>query len=268
MIAAIIINVFIPISAMAACRLTLERAWPIDPPRRSNALNLCAFLLTFTSQFAAGPVVRLVATALANRVGTAVLSFPDHGLGVVAGFFAYFLLMELGEYWFHRAEHIFPWMWSLHSLHHADPEFDSTTAGIHHWLPPLLHTFMVSLPVGLLFKVPASYVLLYSVLSYHVYLMHSNLKLDFGRLSWLVTSPSYHRLHHSSVPEHYNRNYAFILPIWDVVFGSYRPARPGEWPKVGLGPDQEPRGVADLVCWPIRNLIGSRALGLQRRAPN
>jgi sterol desaturase/sphingolipid hydroxylase (fatty acid hydroxylase superfamily) len=249
---------------MAACRLSLERAWPVDPPRRSNGLNLCAFLLTFASQIAAAPVVRLITTALANRVGAAVLAFPDHGLGVVGGFLLYFLLMELVEYWFHRAEHIFPWLWSLHSLHHADPEFDSTTAVVHHWLPPVLHAFMVSLPVALLFKIPASYVLLYSFLNYHVYLMHSNLKLDFGRLSWLVTSPGYHRLHHSSLPDHYNQNYAFILPIWDVIFGSYRPARPGEWPKVGLGEGEEPRGIVDLICWPIRGRIRSPRACLTR----
>ncbi|MGZ3272919.1 MAG: sterol desaturase family protein [Caulobacteraceae bacterium] len=201
----------------------------------------------------------MAATALANRLGAPPAAFPAQGLGVIGGFLLYFLMMELVEYWFHRAEHIVPWLWSLHSLHHADPEFDSTTAVVHHWLPPVIHAFLVSVPIGLLFKIPAGYVLLYSLLSYHVYLMHANLKLDFGRLSWVVTSPSYHRIHHSTLPEHYNRNYAFILPIFDVVFGSYRPAQPGEWPKVGLGVGEGPRGVIDLICWPIRGVIRSRS---------
>jgi sterol desaturase/sphingolipid hydroxylase (fatty acid hydroxylase superfamily) len=266
MIAVVLSGILVPIAVMALCRLSLERAWPIDPPRRFSALNICAFMLYNASQTVAAPVVRLVATALANRFGPASLAFPDHGLGVVGGFALYFLLMELAEYWFHRAEHIFPWLWSLHSLHHADPEFDSTTAVAHHWLPPILHTFMVSVPLALLFKIPSGYVLLYSMLSYHVYLMHSNLKLDLGRWSWLVTTPSYHRLHHSSEPEHYNTNYAFILPIFDVIFGSYRPARPGEWPKVGLGEGQAPRGIVDLVFWPVRGLIGSRKSGLRSPA--
>jgi sterol desaturase/sphingolipid hydroxylase (fatty acid hydroxylase superfamily) len=261
-IATLLLGIVVPISLMVLCRVSLERAWPIDPPRSSNGLNLCCFVLTFASQAAAAPAVRLATTTLVNRLGPAALVFPDHGLGVVGGFALYFLLMELVEYWFHRAEHAFPWLWAMHSLHHADPEYDSTTAAATHWLPPVLHAFAVSLPIALLFKVPAGYVVLYVVLSYHVYLMHSNLKLDLGRWSWLVTTPSYHRLHHSSESEHFNSNYAFILPIFDIVFGSYRRARLGEWPKVGLGEGQEPRGIMDLVFWPVRGLIGS-----QRPAP-
>jgi sterol desaturase/sphingolipid hydroxylase (fatty acid hydroxylase superfamily) len=259
----LLVGILVPILIMALCRLSLERAWPIDPPRRFNGLNICAFMIYTGAQTAIGPVVRLVTTALANRLGPASLAFPDHGLGVVGGFALYFLLMELAEYWFHRAEHIFPWLWSLHSLHHADPEFDSTTAVAHHWIPAVLHTFVVSLPLALLFKIPAGYVVLYSLISYHVYLMHSNLKLDLGRWSWLVTTPSYHRLHHSTEPEHYNQNFAFILPIFDVIFGTYRPARPGEWPKVGLGEGNEPRGIVDLVCWPVRDRIGSSRVGVR-----
>ena len=263
MMATLLVSILIPISLMVLSRVSLERAWPIDPPRKSNGLNLCAFLITFATQALATPAIRLATTALANRLGVASLAFPDHGLGVVGGFALYLLLMELVEYWFHRAEHVVPWLWSLHSMHHADAEFDSTTAAAHHWLVSVLHAFTVSLAIGLLFNIPNGYVLLYIVLSYHVYLMHSNVKLDLGRWSWLVTTPSYHRLHHSADPEHYNRNYAFILPILDVVFGSYRPARPDEWSKVGLGEGQEPRGIMDLVCWPVRGLIGSKKFGLR-----
>jgi sterol desaturase/sphingolipid hydroxylase (fatty acid hydroxylase superfamily) len=132
----------------------------------------------------------------------------------------------------------------------------------------VFHAFVVSLPLGVLFRIPAGYVLAYAVLSYHVYLMHSNLKLDFGRWSWILTTPSYHRLHHSALPEHHNQNYAFVLPIFDVMFGSYRPARPGEWPEVGLGEGEEPQGVVDLICWPIRDLVGSRKLTLRALSPN
>jgi sterol desaturase/sphingolipid hydroxylase (fatty acid hydroxylase superfamily) len=258
MIGELVVTLFIPIAAMALFRLSLERLWPVDPARRSNGLSLCALLLAFLTNMAISPGARLLGTAFANRLGGGLVAFPARGPGVVAGFLAYFLLMELVEYLFHRAEHVIPWLWSQHSLHHADEDFDSTTAVFHHWTGTALHAFLVNVPMGLLFKVPNGYLLLYLGLSYHVYLMHSNLKLDFGRFSWLLTSPSYHRLHHSSEPQHFNRNYAFILPIFDVLFGSYRPARTGEWPKVGLGAGQAPQDLVDLFCWPVRDLVRAR----------
>jgi len=123
----------------------------------------------------------------------------------------------------------------------------------------VVHAFLVSVPMGLLFKAPNGYLLIYLALSFHVYVQHSNLKIDFGRFSWLWTSPSYHRLHHSGEPEHFNRNFAFILPIFDVLFGTYRPPRAGEWPKVGLGEGQAPRNLVELIFWPARDRIRARA---------
>jgi sterol desaturase/sphingolipid hydroxylase (fatty acid hydroxylase superfamily) len=60
-------------------------------------------------------------------------------------------------------------------------------------------------------------------------LSHTNVRVSFGRLgSTLLVGPQYHRVHHSI--EHaaapYNRsrgcNFAVILPVWDVIFGTWR----------------------------------------------
>jgi sterol desaturase/sphingolipid hydroxylase (fatty acid hydroxylase superfamily) len=72
--------------------------------------------------------------------------------------------------------------------------------------------------------------------------------LNFGKLSWLLNSPAYHRRHHSSLPEHFNSNYAALLPIWDVLAGSYR--RPDSMPPTGLA--GAPSNIAQAMLWPIR----------------
>jgi sterol desaturase/sphingolipid hydroxylase (fatty acid hydroxylase superfamily) len=38
---------------------------------------------------------------------------------------AFFLVVDLGEYLFHRAQHAIPLLWALHSLHHSDPDIRS-----------------------------------------------------------------------------------------------------------------------------------------------
>jgi sterol desaturase/sphingolipid hydroxylase (fatty acid hydroxylase superfamily) len=110
---------------------------------------------------------------------------------------------------------------------------------------------IITIPLGLVFKAPPSYVALYGFLSYYTYVYHANVRLDFGRWAWLLNSPSFHRVHHSAADEHFDCNYAAFLPLLDVLFGTYRPARAGEWPRVGLGDGSVPKDVFDLTFWPV-----------------
>jgi sterol desaturase/sphingolipid hydroxylase (fatty acid hydroxylase superfamily) len=66
-------------------------------------------------------------------------------------------------------------------------------------------------------------------------------------------------VHHSALPEHFDCNYCAVLPIFDVMFGTYRPARPGEWPPVGLGEGGRAKSLFDLVFWPIRQRAQAQA---------
>ena len=257
--------VLMPVFLMGLCRVTLERVWPVSPARKAGSiLNVVAYLVWFTAVGAFAPAVSAYSTFVTNQLGGGFIALPSHGWGLAAGFLLYFLTMDLSEYLFHRAEHAFPWLWSMHSLHHSDPGFDSTTSLLHYWIAPLFKTLTVSVPLALVFKVPALDLALYALLSNHVYIMHANLKWDFGRLSWLWTSPAYHRVHHSALPEHFDRNFASMLPIWDVLFGTYTPMSAGQWPPTGLGEGGEARGLFDLVFWPVREPLRA---ALARRRP-
>ena len=148
-----------------------------------------------------------------------------------------------------------PWLWSLHTLHHSEPHMNSTSGVLHHWSVMIMRTAFVALPLGLLFKVSAPLTWIYFLSTLYVHFMHANSTLDFGRLSWLLSSPSYHRIHHSVHPEHYDRNFAFIFPIYDVVLGTYRSARPGERPATGLDDGHRPYDLLDVLAWPWRNRL-------------
>ena len=75
------------------------------------------------------------------------------------------------------------------------------------------------------------------------------------RLSWLdrmLVTPQVHRIHHSVDAEHYNRNFADVLPTLDIVFGTYdRPEREA-FPAAGLGPDfPAPRSLVSAQFGPL-----------------
>jgi len=59
------------------------------------------------------------------------------------------------------------------------------------------------------------------------FFIHSNLRWRFGWLGLLVSTPAFHHWHHTR-DEHVNKNYASMLPIMDLLFGtSYMPK---QWP--------------------------------------
>jgi sterol desaturase/sphingolipid hydroxylase (fatty acid hydroxylase superfamily) len=51
---------------------------------------------------------------------------------------------------------------------------------------------------------------------------HSMVPFTYGWVGrWLVYSPVAHRIHHSPLEEHWDRNYGDLLPVWDRLFGTW-----------------------------------------------
>ena len=43
---------------------------------------------------------------------------------------------------------------------------------------------------------------------------------DFGPLRSVIATPVFHRWHRSREPEAWDKNFAGLLPIWDILFGT------------------------------------------------
>ncbi len=222
---------------------------------RLHGVALAVWSALFLGQALAVPALGGVATLAVNAAGGGLVRLPERGAGWWAALAAYFLAMDLAEYVFHRAQHRIPALWAMHSLHHSDRAFDSTTAARHFWLGPAIKTVTVWLAVGMLLKTPASVVGVYMAVSYYHYIVHSNTRLDFGRWSWVLNGPGYHRLHHSAAEEHFDVNFACLFPIFDVLCGAYRPLRAGERIQTGLDTGEEPQTVGEALLWPVRGLF-------------
>ena len=88
-------------------------------------------------------------------------------------------------------------------------------------------------------------------------LAHANLNWTFGPLRYVIASPVFHRWHHSADAEHQATNFAPMLPIWDVMFGTFHmPAgqRPGDFGAQGV-----PEGIVGQLAHPF--------VGWRPRAP-
>ena len=147
----------------------------------------------------------------------------------------YLFCYDLGYYAFHRLQHRWPLLWREHLLHHSDTALNATTALRHHWLEEPLKVFFIALPLAVLFDAPPLMLGVGAlVVSSWPVLIHANLRIGFGPGHWLLSSPQTHRIHHSRLAGHADRNFAVFFPIIDRVFGTwYEPGR-NEYPPTGL----------------------------------
>jgi sterol desaturase/sphingolipid hydroxylase (fatty acid hydroxylase superfamily) len=135
---------------------------------------------------------------------------------------AYVVVLDLGEYWRHRAQHGLRWWWALHSIHHAQRQMTFWTDDRNHVLDDVLGALWFG-GIALLIGVPpGQFPVILLLMRLAESLSHANVRLSYGRIGErLLVSPRFHRLHHGelSAGEH-GRNYAVLLPVWDLIFGT------------------------------------------------
>jgi sterol desaturase/sphingolipid hydroxylase (fatty acid hydroxylase superfamily) len=162
------------------------------------------------------------------------------------------LTRDLFYYWFHRLQHSSKWLWPQHALHHSDEHVNATTTFRHHWLEMPLTAIFVYWPLALLFDVP---VLTFGIAaSIHTWITlgnHVNIRIGLGKFGWLISCPQTHRIHHSSQPEHTDKNFAATFTLWDVIFGTYYQAGKAEYPATGLSSGERVTSTRQALLLPF-----------------
>ena len=194
-------------------------------------------------------VVSMVETPAAQAVAR---NNQRHGRGLAhlvpapLGGVTAFLAMDYGFFLWHIATHRIPPLWRLHRVHHVDPDMDMSTAIRFHLLDMLvsLPWRLVQVRVSGISPVGLENWQRFFILS--VLFHHSNWALPAGwdrRLSWLLTTPGMHGIHHSVVPAERNSNWSSGISIWDRLHRSHRAALPSRTVTIGVADD---RARADL----------------------
>jgi sterol desaturase/sphingolipid hydroxylase (fatty acid hydroxylase superfamily) len=198
------------------------------------------------------PLSVALTTLLVNKLGGGFIKLPAAGFGLLLAIPCYALAMDGGEYFFHRAQHRYPVLWAMHSLHHSDPAVNVSTAPRHFWGEMLLKYVTVYALIGLIFKANPVVIGVYTGMGVYNYFLHMNVRIGFGRWSAWLNSPQFHRLHHSALPEHYNCNFNQFFPIFDVLCGTFRSPQPDEYPPTGLITGDVPLKLRTMLFWPWR----------------
>ena len=178
-------------------------------------------------------------------------------LGVVAGDFV--------DYWNHRLMHS-KWFWPIHAIHHSDPDVGPLSAFRVHELEGFLMAVSYILLLTWLNLPPVALGGIAGLFLFHNMYVHTPFDWDHGPLRYLITSPRYHFWHHADVPEAHGKNLANVIPLYDVIFGTYYcPGPVGETPLGAEGvPEHNPLKLFlfPYVLW-VRYLVESLRAGIR-----
>lgn len=135
------------------------------------------------------------------------------------------IVLDLAIYGQHVLFHKVPALWRLHQVHHADVDFDVSTALRFHPVEIAL-SMLIKIAVVLALGASAIAVVLFEIiLNGCAMFNHANIKLPNGLdrlLRRVLVTPDMHRVHHSVVPTETDSNFGFNLSIWDRLFRTYQ----------------------------------------------
>jgi len=164
------------------------------------------------------------------------------------------LLLDCWTYWWHRINHIVPFFWRFHKVHHSDTKMDVSTAHRFHSGEIILSS-LFRIPVyviigATLWEVVVYETIMFAIVQFH----HSNIsvgeKLD-SLLRILIVTPHMHKVHHSKKRVETDSNYSSMLSVWDRIGRSFRMSNPKEI-QFGLEDSPQPDTIGSMLSHPFK----------------
>lgn len=179
------------------------------------------------------PAIVLIAAKLVDaetfKLGTYAGYGPVSRQPVWLQLIEIYALGDFVGYWTHRLFHNGRW-WPFHAVHHSSEELDWLGSVRVHPVNDLVDKFAQVTPFLLLGFNPLAAASSAVFFTLYAIFLHANVNWDFGPLRCIVASPVFHRWHHSRDVEAWDKNFAGLLPLWDILFGTcYMPK--GKWPE-------------------------------------
>ncbi|MFP6654060.1 MAG: sterol desaturase family protein [Myxococcota bacterium] len=188
---------------------------------------------------------------------------------------SYDLVFFLTHYTMHKV----PALWAIHKIHHSAEVLTPLTRTREHFLAGPIWASGQALSYGLAAGVFAylfdggitEATLLnlgfFAVLTgFNGSFRHYHVQFRYPR--WLekwLQSPTMHHIHHSYLPQHWDRNFGAVTSIWDQIFGTIYIPEKDEYTPWGIGPETQDdyRSVWQNTIGPFRDW--SRMLGVRNQ---
>ena len=222
----IIMLIFRPLeSIVPAERWTNRRLTRVD---RLYTLLMLLGLLPLFSYLVLSPFSHLLGNSAATGTESALnvkhlLPWFNHHPWLLLA--VYYIVYDFVYYWVHRAQHLVPWWWALHSMHHSQRQMSCWTNDRGSYLDAMMQSVILA-SVGLVMGVGIEeFAWLTLVSELFQNFSHTNVRIGFGRFfERIFVDPKFHRLHHMYVdperPNLHNCNFGQVFSVWDMLFGT------------------------------------------------
>jgi sterol desaturase/sphingolipid hydroxylase (fatty acid hydroxylase superfamily) len=163
------------------------------------------------------------------------------------------LIVDVFSYFYHRLSHASPLLWKFHAVHHSSSQMDWLAAARVHPLDQIFSRAVSFVPLYALGFTRETFGAYLTLVIFQAVFIHSNVRLRFGFLRWLIATPEFHHWHHSNDPQARNKNFSGQLPLLDLVFSTlYLPKnkRPETY---GISQPM-PKGYAAQLAFPFRKM--------------
>ncbi|MEP0266075.1 sterol desaturase family protein [Dokdonia sp.] len=133
----------------------------------------------------------------------------------------FFIILDFVQWFTHTLLHKYPFFWKFHKVHHSVKEMGFAAHLRYHWMENILYkplkTFAVMILFG--FEPEQAYIVHFIAITIG-HFNHSNIKITWGPLKYLINNPVMHLYHHAyNLPEGtYGVNFGISLSVWDYIF--------------------------------------------------
>jgi sterol desaturase/sphingolipid hydroxylase (fatty acid hydroxylase superfamily) len=166
------------------------------------------------------------------------------------------IVIVLGDfmgYWTHRLNHTITQLWMFHAIHHSAETVDWLTAVRIHPVNDIFSKGIQAIPIIMLGFSPIAVELYTPILSAYIALIHANVSWNYGPLRYAIASPAFHRWHHEMDKKAWGKNYAGLLPIYDVIFGTFYLPLKQQPKEFGIYGEKMTENFIDQMLYPFRN---------------
>ena len=135
------------------------------------------------------------------------------------------VVLDLFDYFWHRANHRVTFLWRFHKAHHADTAMDVTTALRFHPGELIISALAKALWIAIWGPTAIAWFLFEAMVSLCAQFHHSN--IDFPDriervVSVMIVTPRFHASHHAVDRRYGDSNFSTIFSLWDSLFHSYQ----------------------------------------------